>query len=203
VRGAPALGLPEPRAAALESLEIADGIASRYSQALARFFLAQAQLVAGSFEDAARSASEGLVLVREHDTARENEVALLAYRAHALSALGDAAAAVPLAREAVALAVAQPSFNFGVDACCALAQALLASEGAAVRAEVEAALGQAFAWLAESGAEGLRPRVLEAVAAALDDEAARTRDLDEALRLYRTMGAEGHVARLDGARSAP
>ena len=69
----------------------------------ARYCLAQAQLAAGSFEDAAHSASEGLVLVREHDTARENEVALLAYRAHALSALGDPAAAAPLAREALRL----------------------------------------------------------------------------------------------------
>jgi hypothetical protein len=202
LRGAAAPELPEPRAAALESLEIAEGLASRFSQAMARFYLAQAHLAVRDFEETARSASEALAFVREHETAREYEVALLSWRAQALSALGDAASAVPLAREAVTLAAAQPSFNWGIDACCALAQALLASDGSAARAEVEAALAQAFAWLDESGAEALRPRVLEAraaLAAALGDETARARDLAEALRLYRAMGAEGHAARLAGA----
>jgi adenylate cyclase len=202
LRGAPMPGLPEPRAAALESIEIAEGLGNRYSRAFASYGLAQAQLAAGSFEEAARCASEGLALVREHETAREYEVALLSYRAGALCALGDAASAVPLAREAVALAASQPSFALGVDACCVLAQALLAHEGAAARAEVEAALAQAFAWLDESGAEALRPRVLEAraaLAAALGDEASSARDLAEALRLYRAIGAEGHAARLAGA----
>jgi hypothetical protein len=49
-------------------------------------------------------------------------------------------------------------------------QALLSHAGVAARAEIEGALAQAFAWLLESGAE--------------------------ALRLYRAMDAEGHVARL-------
>jgi len=202
LRGAPAAGLPEPRSAGLEALEIADGLASSYSRAEATRVLALAQLAAGSFEEAARSASEGLTLVREHETAREYEVSILSFRAEALTALGDAAAALPLAREAVSLAAAQPSLAYGVDACCQLAQALLASAGAAARAEVESALTQAFAWLDESGAEALRPRVLEAraaLAATLGDEDARARDLAEALRLYRAMGADGHAARLTGA----
>jgi tetratricopeptide (TPR) repeat protein len=192
-------GLPEPRSAALEALEIAEGLASRYSRAEATRGLALAHLATGSFAEAAQAASDALALVREHETAREYEVSVLSFRAEALTALGDAAAALPLAREAVALAAAQPSFAYGVDACCTLAQALLAREGAAARSEAEAALAQALAWLVESGAEALRPRVLEAraaLAAALGDEAARARDLAEALRLYRAMGAEGHVERL-------
>ncbi len=125
----------------------------------------------------------------------------MSVRAQALVALGDAASAVPLAREAVALAAAQPSFGYGTDACCALVQALLAHEGVAARAEIEAAIAQAFAWLAESGAEALRPRVLEARAAlarAAGDAASSESDLAEALRLYRAMGADGHAARLAG-----
>jgi tetratricopeptide (TPR) repeat protein len=199
LRGMPVPGLPEPRSAALEALEIAEGLASRYSRAEATRGLALAQLATGSFAEAVQAASDALALVREHETAREYEVSVLSFRAEALTALGDAAAALPLAREAVALAAAQPSFAYGVDACCTLAQALLAGEGAAARSEVEAALAQALAWLDESGAEALRPRVLEAraaLAAAVGDEAACTRDRAEALRLYRAMGAEGHVARL-------
>jgi class 3 adenylate cyclase len=203
--GAPVAGLPEPRSAALEAIEIAEGLSSRYSRAEATRCLAAAQLAAGSFEEAARSAGEGLALVRDHDTAREYEVSLLSFRAEALTALGDPAAALPVAREAMALAAAQPSFAYGVDACCQLAQALLATTGAAARTEVEAALAQASAWLDESGAEALRPRVLEAraaLAAALGDGAAHARDLAEALRLYRAMGAEGHAARLSGQAGA-
>jgi class 3 adenylate cyclase/tetratricopeptide (TPR) repeat protein len=199
LRGAPGAGLPEPRAAALEAIAIAEGLASRYSQAVGKWNLVMAHLTSGSFEDAAQVASEALEFIRQHETAAEVEVSVLSLRAQALAALGDAGAAVSLAREAVALAAAQPSFHFGMDACCTLAQALLAHEGAGARAEVEAALAQAFAWLDESGAESLHPRVLEAraaLASALGDEAARARDLAEALRLYRAMGAEGHAARL-------
>jgi tetratricopeptide (TPR) repeat protein len=201
LRGAPITELPEPRTAALEALEIAEGMASRYSRSAAVHNLTQAHLATSNFEDAARSANEGLLLVREHETGREMEVSLLSYRAQALSALGDPAPAIPLAREAVVLAAAQPNFRLGVEACCALAQALVASEGPKARVEIEATLAQAFAWLDESGAEALRPRVLEtraALAAALGDDAAQAGDLAEALRLYRAMGAEGHVARLVG-----
>ena len=97
------------------------------------------------------------------------------------------------------MAAAQPVFGWGVDACCVLVDALLASEGAAARAEIETTLAQAFAWLGESSAEVFRPRILEAraaVAAVLGEEAARERDLTEAVRLYRALGAEGHLRRL-------
>jgi class 3 adenylate cyclase len=202
LRGAPAAGLPEPRAAALEALAIAEGLASRYSQAVARWNLVMAQLASGGFEDAAQGASEALAYVRQHETAAECEVSLLSCRAQALAALGNSGEALALAREAVALAAAQPCFHYGVDTCCLLARALLTHEGVAARTEVEAALSQAFQWLDESGAEAIRPCVLEAraaLAAALGDEDARARDLAEALRLYRAMGAEGHAARLAGA----
>jgi len=201
LRGAPLAGVPEPRAAAHEAIEIAERMASRYSTALGICHLALAHLAAKSFEEAAQTASAALALVRESEVAREYEVAALSVRAQALVALGDAASAVPLAREAVALAAAQPSFCYGTDACCALVQALLAHEGVAARAEIEAALAQAFAWLGESGAEALRPRVLEARAAlarAGGDAASSESDLAEALRLYRAMGADGHAARLAG-----
>ncbi len=92
--------------------------------------------------------------------------------------------------------------GYGTDACCALVQALLAHEDVAARGEIEAALAQACAWLGESGAEALRPRVLEARAAlarAAGDAASSESDLAEALRLYRAMGADRHAARLAGA----
>jgi class 3 adenylate cyclase/tetratricopeptide (TPR) repeat protein len=197
--GAPLAGLPEPRSAALDAFEIATAQGSRYSQVHAKSSLARANLAAGDYDEAATCAADGLARCREHETAREAETGLLTVRAVALTALGDPAAALPLAREAVALAARQPCFHWGVEACSALAAALLAQEGVSAREEVEVALRQASAWLDESGAEALRPRVLEARAAlagALGDEAARERDLAEAIRLYRAMGAKGHLRRL-------
>jgi hypothetical protein len=172
-----------------------------YDAAIETCILALAHLMAKGFEEAARTASDALALVRDHETAREFEVEALSVRAQALVALGDAAAAVAVAREAVALAAAQPNFSYGADACCSLVSALLAHEGVAARTEIEAAFAQAFAWVDESGAEAMRPRVLEARAAltaTLGDDEASARDLAEALRLYRAMGAEGHAARLAG-----
>jgi hypothetical protein len=192
-------GLPEPRSAALEGFEIATAQGSRFSQVHAKASLARANFATGDHAEAATCAADGLARCREHETARDVEASLLTVRAMALTELGDPAAALPLAREAVEVAARQPCFYRGVEACCALAGALLAHEGGSARAEVEAALRQASAWLEESGAEALRPRVLEARAAlvaALGDEAARARDLAEALRLYRAMGAVGHAARL-------
>ncbi len=200
--GAPLAGLPEPRSAALEGFEIATGQGSKFSQVHAKCWLAKANFAAGDYDEAATSAADGLARCREHETAREVEVALLMIRGKALTALGDPAAALPLAREAVALAARQPSLHWGLEACCALVHALLATEGTAARDEIEATLTRASAWLDESGAEAVRPRVLEARAAlarALGDEAACGRDLAEALRLYRAMGAEGHAERLAGA----
>lgn len=124
---------------------------------------------------------------------------MLSNQAQALLGLGDAAAAVVVGREAVALAAAQPSFAWGADACCALAQALLAHPDAPARPEVESTLAQGFAWLEESGAEALRPRLLElraALAAAVGDADAGVSDRALALRLYREMGAEGRADRL-------
>ena len=117
----------------------------------------------------------------------------------ALLGLGDAAAAAPLAREALEVSSAQPAYAWGVDACATLAQALVECGGAQDQKEVESVLAQGFIWLGESGAEVVRPRLVEARAAlarATGDEGAHTRDLAEALRLYRALGLEGHARRL-------
>ncbi len=199
-RGGTGKGQPDLVTAALESIQLADEIASPYSQAFSRWCLALAHSVNGNHEETASSATEALRLMREKGTAREYEASVLSVRAQASLAQGDAVFAVRDAREAVVIAKRQPSIAWGIAACCSCAQSLLASEGIAARDEVESALAQAFAWLDESGALALRPRALEARAAlaqALDDEASRSRDLAEAMRLYREMGVPSQVERLE------
>ncbi|TFG94314.1 MAG: adenylate/guanylate cyclase domain-containing protein, partial [Myxococcales bacterium] len=114
--GAAVSGLPDARAAAHEALEIAETLGSSYSRAFAGFSLSFAHMAAGAFQDAARTADETLAFLREHETGREYEVGLLSVRSQAFVALGDAASAIPLAREAMTLALAQPSFELGVGA---------------------------------------------------------------------------------------
>ena len=128
LRGAPLAGLPEPRAAAHEALEIAEGIASRYSTASGRCRAGawrtwRPELRGGS-ANCERGASRSSASTRSRASTR---CSCSAGRAQALVALGDAAAAVPLAREAVALAAAQPSYSSGVPTPAARSpQALLA-----------------------------------------------------------------------------
>jgi class 3 adenylate cyclase len=190
-RGASAAGMPELRAAALESIQIAEDLASPYSLAFSQFALAAAEVVCGGFEESVRSASEAIRLMRHGGTARELEAAAFCVRAQALLGLGDAVSAEASAREAFALASSQPSIAHGVVVCSVLAQSLLANHGVAARDEIESALVQAFAWLDESGAEALRPLALEtraALAEVLGDKASCDRDLAEALGLRDAMG---------------
>jgi class 3 adenylate cyclase len=192
-------GLPDPLAAMIESGELSERLGSRYTNTAAGFQRVQAQLAMARFEEAERSAVEVLAQARAEEVALELEAPMLSGRAQALIGLGDAEAAVPLAREAVEVSAAQPAYAWGVDACATLAQALVESAGAGARAEVESVLAQGFRWLDVSSAEAVRPRLVEARAAlakAMGDEATHADDRAEALRLYRSMGLEGHARRL-------
>ena len=183
--------MPELRAAALESMRIAEEISSPYSLAFSHFSLAEAEVISGDFEESARSASEAIRLMRQEGTAQEYEAAAFCIGAQANLALGDSASAEGSAREALALASSQPSITYGAVACSVLAQSLLANHGIAARDEIENALIRAFAWIDESGSEALRPLALEARAAlanVLGDQSACDRDLEEALRLRADMG---------------
>jgi adenylate cyclase len=191
IRGGTAPGMPELRAAALESMRIAEEISSPYSLAFSHFSLAEAEVISGDFEESARSASEAIRLMRQEGTAQEYEAAAFCIGAQANLALGDSASAEGSAREALALASSQPSITYGAVACSVLAQSLLANHGIAARDEIENALIRAFAWIDESGSEALRPLALEARAAlanVLGDQSACDRDLEEALRLRADMG---------------
>ena len=67
------------------------------------------------------------------------------------------------------------------------------------RAEIESALARAEQLVESIAARSLSPRILELrgrLAAALGDAPAASRALQEALDLYRAIGATGHAERL-------
>ncbi len=192
-------GAPDPRAAAVESIELAEGVGSSFSRVFCRLHLAWAERFAQNFEAADRITTEALDLIREEGTAQELLVALISTRSIAQRECGNTAGALELARDAVNVAERQPCIHWGINARLALARALLAVDGPAAREDVEACLVRASEWVDESGARAFEPQILEVraeLASALGDQASRERELREAHRLFTEMGATGHAERV-------
>ena len=197
--GSVLVGAPDPRAAAVESLELLEGVGDSFSRVVGRWCLAGAERFAENFEAADRIAAEALDLVREAGTGQELVVPLISTRSIAQRERGNTAGALELAREAVDIAERQPCIHFGIDARLALARALLAVDGPAAREDVEAGLARASEWVDESGARAFEPQMLEVraeLAEVLGDQTAREHELREAHRLYTEMGAVGHAERV-------
>ncbi len=85
------------------------------------------------------------------------------------------------------------------DAQLALAEILLATEGARARDAVETALARVSEIIGETELRSREPRIHErraALARLLGEDAAHERELREAHRLFSEMGATGHAERL-------
>jgi class 3 adenylate cyclase len=192
-------GAPEPRAAALEAVEIAEALGSPFSRVLARLNLGYAHLMAGDLAACAEASREAVALGSETHTALEWSFQPLATLAHALREQGDATGAVEAATRGVEAAERLGNRAWGIEAQLSLAHALLAAEGGAGADRVEARLARADAWMAESGARVFQPAIAEAraeLARVTGDEGARDRLRRQALRLYQELGALGHAERL-------
>jgi hypothetical protein len=124
---------------------------------------------------------------------------MLGLRAEAALALGERTEAVAAAREGIELACAGGLDYYEAQAQLALAAALLTTNGVLPRAEIESALTRAEELVESIGGRSLSPRILKQrgrLAAAVGDALAASRALEEALDLYRAIGATGHAERL-------
>jgi hypothetical protein len=104
-----------------------------------------------------------------------------------------------LAEQAIASAGRAGARRSEADAQLALAEVLLQSEGARAQRATEGSLARTLELIEQIGYRILVPRVSELRAellGALGDAGARERELREARRLYREMGATGHAERL-------
>jgi class 3 adenylate cyclase/tetratricopeptide (TPR) repeat protein len=111
---------------------------------------------------------------------------------------GDAERARETAQEAIEFARRAKSYCFGIFAELGLARVLRTLDANAHRAEIEAGLARCDELLPSSGAHGIEPFIIEErarLAAAVGASDAEDR-LREAQRLYDTVDATGHVARL-------
>jgi tetratricopeptide (TPR) repeat protein len=181
------------------SLAIAEQLDNESSRMCAYATLGRAHLQAGDSAAARAALRESAAIARKHLIQRAQLPVVLAWAAEAELALGERTAALATAREAIDLGRTGGCRYFEAQAQLALAAALLATDGVVPRAEIESALTRAEQLVESIAGRSLSPRILEQrgrLAAAVGDAPAASRALQEALDLYRAIGATGHAERL-------
>ena len=184
---------------ARRSLGIAEKSDNPSNRVAACVALGEAYLAEGQPAAARDATRESVALARDHGVTKQIIPWSLTLLAEAALALGERTGAVAAAREGIELARAGGLNYHEAQAQLALAQALLASDDALPRAEIESALARAEQLVESIEARSLSPRILERrgrLAAALGDTTAAQRLLREALDLDRAIGAFGHANRL-------
>jgi class 3 adenylate cyclase len=193
--GGPESGLSD----AQRCLEIAEELDNESSRVLAYAALGYAHLVEAQPAAARDALLESVRITREHRSQLSHLPVVLALLSEAQLALGEHAAALAAARQGIEVGSVGGGRYVEAQAQLALVCALLSTDGALPRAEIESMLARAEDLVASVGARALSPRILELrarLARSLGDEAASERTLREALHLYREIGATGHAERL-------
>ena len=184
---------------ARRGVETAETLDNEHARTAAYTALGVAHLV-GEQAAAARDAlREAATIIRDQCAHRAFLPLVLAHLAAAQLALGERAEAIASAREGIDLGRAGGCGYYEAQAQLALTEALLATEDALPRADIESALARAENLVEAIAARSLSPRILELrgrLAAAIDRAADSERLLRDALELYRTIGATGHAQRL-------
>jgi class 3 adenylate cyclase/tetratricopeptide (TPR) repeat protein len=178
--------------------EVAERLGSPFSQMYALSTLARAHNLRAEWEQAAVACERGLALAR---TRRSGifEGLLLSQLADAQLGLGNVEAARSTAKDTIAVARRRGTRFSELTAQLTLARAWLAAGGARAAEGVAAALDRARALTDETGAVSMEPFICIAraeLAHVRGDEAARTRELSQARRLFEAIGAPERAAQL-------
>jgi len=181
------------------SVEIAEKLDNESSRVAGYCHLGNAYLIDAQPVAAREALRESAAIARSRRTQLAFLPKVLALLSEAHLALGERTEAFAAAREAIDLGSAGGCRYYEAEAQLALARALLATDGALPRAEIESALERAAQLVESIEGRSLSPRILELrgrLAAALGDAPASDRTLRQALDLYRAIGATGHAERL-------
>jgi tetratricopeptide (TPR) repeat protein len=154
-------GAPDPRECVVQAIEIAEELGSNYSTTVCRAQLGHAHWLTGHFEQAVEETRAALRRMEDKQNALDGLTSAQSTLSESLRELGELDGAIEAARAAVRTATGQPCIADGIRAQVALGLALLARGGPDDRAEAEACLEGARAWLGESGAAGFAGRVAE------------------------------------------
>jgi class 3 adenylate cyclase/tetratricopeptide (TPR) repeat protein len=202
VQGEPDVALGHAR----QGLEIAERIGSSFSRAWAWLWLGLAELMRGEWRQAIDALERSATIAREGRTAVESEAWRLGMLGESYLGLGDPERARAVAEERIEIARAQGNVPGETLARLALARVLLGSTGAAECEQIEAALARALELARDTSSKAFEPLVhVELAELARQSGAAEEcqRELREAHRLFREIGATGHMERLAGELAMP
>ena len=177
---------------ARQAVDLAERMESALQLVIGYMTLGSALVACKDWSGATRALEHALAIARDRRAVLVVEGNILASLAEARLGSGDRVQALELAREAVAVG---RRCGTRVNECAghlALARALLATDGAKARNEVEHALGEALRLVEETGARSYTPEICverAELARLSGDAAARQRELREAHRLFTEMGA--------------
>ena len=180
-------------------LELAEELDNDSSLVIAHWALGNGYLASDQTRAACDALGLALGIVRDRGAQRGWLPGILATVAETHLALGDRAEALAAAREAIDLGRVGGTRTPEAHAQLVLVASLLTSEESLPRSELEAPLARAEELVESVAARSLSPRILEMrgrVECARGDPAASERALQQALALYREIGATGHADRL-------
>jgi tetratricopeptide (TPR) repeat protein len=183
-----------------KGVEIAERLGSWISHMVAYGLLGMALTLKGEWDDAISAFETALEAVRARQTGLQYAPLWLAWLSAAHLGRGDASAARSYAEEAVATARTQGSKFWELAAQRALARALLRGKRPPPIKRTEKTLERAMSLVYETGAMGYEPllRLEQAeFARVTGDEPTWERELRQAHRTFKEMGAGGHMAAIE------
>jgi adenylate cyclase len=170
----------------------AERFGSPFRRIQCRTTLGRALRVNGHAGEAVETLASALVLIEESNASRYIRAGILTELAEAQLSAGESEPALASAEESVAEASATGMLRFEVPARVALARALLAAQGARGAERAAQELERARVLVEQTGARLWWPEILlvrAELARVRGDDAARVRELREAQRALREMGA--------------
>jgi adenylate cyclase len=176
--------------AAAEAVKLADDTRNAAGLVLGLESVAVSELLAGRPSRAISACERALAAARERRSGMFEEPSVLAHLASARLAVGDPAGAASAAAEAVTVARGQEE---RIVECFALLIRAQIERSLDKPDDADADLQAALVLAQETGALTYEPFIGEEVARLHNDES----ELQDALRLYRQIGATGHTRRLE------
>jgi class 3 adenylate cyclase/tetratricopeptide (TPR) repeat protein len=173
-------------------LELAERAGGSFSMAWTYHWLAGVLTLHQEWDQAESAARRALEIARGRHVALEAESQMLARLARAQAGRGDVAAARANGEEAVARAIDSASPYQEAFCRLELARILLAADGAAAQAAIDAHLDRGLALAAEIGVVAIQPQmraVRAELARAAGDDAAAERELAAAREQLAALGA--------------
>ena len=180
--------------------ELAERSGSTWAAIVAAATIGRAHLIGRRWSEARASLEYALAEARQHQLGLEAEASFLSLLAEAQAGCGELDQARATAEQAVAVAGRKETLFWELQAQIILAGVLLRSEGKLDQPGIAKALARAEQLIETTGGAVMMPFLCERRAeftGLKGDQAGQLRMLQQAHRLFASMAAHGHAARLE------